>query len=270
MKLKLNWRHLPLSLVAIYAIFPMYLLFINSFKTKTEIIKNPMGLPSEWTFDNYVNAWAQGNYSSSYINTIIITGITVLLVCVLSGLAAYGLSHLQTPGQNLFLGYLFISMSLPIGFIPIFFMAVKMNLINTYWGVIVPYVGGGFAFNVFLLRAFMMGIPKELLESAKVDGCGTLGAFFRIILPLSKPAFIIVAIFCALGTWNEFFLANAILQIEEVKTVSTQYLSFTSKYGTNWALLAASGVITVVPMILLFLLLTRKFISGLQEGGVKF
>jgi raffinose/stachyose/melibiose transport system permease protein len=149
-------------------------------------------------------------------------------------------------------------------------MAVKMNLINTYWGVIVPYVGGGFAFNVFLLRAFMMGIPKELLESAKVDGCGTLGAFFRIILPLSKPAFIIVAIFCTLGTWNEFFLANAILQIEEVKTVSTQYLSFTSKYGTNWALLAASGVITVVPMIVLFLLLTRKFISGLQEGGVKF
>jgi raffinose/stachyose/melibiose transport system permease protein len=270
MNKKLPWRHIPLTLVALYALFPMYLLFINSFKTKTEIIKNPMGFPSEWTLDNYINAWQQGNYSVAYLNTFIITGATVLLVCVLSGLAAYALSHLNTPGKDIFMGYLFISMSLPVGFIPIFFMAVKLNMINTYWGVIVPYVGGGFAFNVFLLRAYMVGIPKELLESARVDGCGTLGAFFRIILPLSKPAFIIVAIFCALGTWNEFFLANAILQIEEVRTVSTQYLSFTSKYGTNWALMAASGVITVVPMIILFLMLTRKFISGLQEGGVKF
>jgi raffinose/stachyose/melibiose transport system permease protein len=264
------WRHIPLTLVAVYSLFPMYLLFINSFKTKTEIIKNPMGFPSEWTLDNYSAAWLQGNYSTAYLNTFIITGLTVLLVAVLSGLAAYALSHLKTPGQGIFLGYLFISMSLPVGFIPIFFMAVKLNLINTYWGVIIPYVGGGFAFNVFLLRAFMLGIPKELLESAKVDGCSTLGAFFRIILPLSKPAFLIVAIFSALGTWNEFFLANAILQIEEVRTVSTQYLSFTSKYGTNWALMAASGVITVIPMIILFLLLTKKFITGLQEGGVKF
>jgi raffinose/stachyose/melibiose transport system permease protein len=267
---KINWRHIPLILVSIYALFPMYLLLINSFKTKSEIITNPMGLPSVWTFENYSNAWIQGNYSVAYINTIIITGTTVILVAILSGLAAYGLSHMQTPGSNWLMGYLFISMSLPVGFIPLFFMAVKFGLINTYMGVIIPYVGGGFAFNVFLLRAYMIGIPKELVESAKVDGCNSLQAFFKIIVPLSKPAFIIVMIFSTLGTWNEFFLANALLQIEEVRTVSAQYLSFGSKYSTNWALMAAGGVISVIPMILLFLFMTRKFVAGLQEGGVKF
>ncbi|WP_223593695.1 carbohydrate ABC transporter permease [Neobacillus bataviensis] len=270
MERKVNWRHLPLALVSVYALFPMYLLLINSFKTKTEIITNPMGLPSKWTIENYVDAWVQGNYSVAYINTIIVTGVTVILVCILAGLAAFALSHIQTPGSNAFLGYLFISMSLPVGFIPLFFMAVKMGLINTYMGIIIPYVGGGFAFNVFLLRAYMLGIPKELIESAKVDGCNTLQTFYRIIVPLSKPAIIIVMIFTALGTWNEFFLANAFLQVEEVRTVAVQYLNFSSKYSTNWSLMAAGGVISVVPMIILFLLMTRRFISGLQEGGVKF
>jgi raffinose/stachyose/melibiose transport system permease protein len=269
MKKKMNWRHLPLLLASIFALFPMYLLIINSFKTETEIISNPMGFPSEWTWDNFITAWIQGNFSVSYMNTFIITGTTVVLVCILSTLAAYGLSHFKIPGQGSFLGYLFVSMSLPISFIPIFFTAVRFDLINNYWGVIIPYVGGNFAFNVFLLRAYMMGIPKELLDAAKVDGCSTLGVFFRIIFPLSKPAITIVAIFTLLATWNEFYLANAILQIEDVRTVSTQYLNFSSKYGTNWALMAASGVLTVVPMIILFLLFTKKFFSGIQDGGVK-
>jgi len=266
----MNWRHIPLALVALYALFPMALLVMNAFKRKSEIIINPLGLPQEWTIANFVQAWERGNYSVAYLNTLIVTGTTVLLVSVLSGLAAYGLTHLKTPGASILLGYLFISMSLPIGFIPIFFMAVKFGLINTYWGVIVPYVGGGFAFNVFLMRAFMLGIPKELLESARVDGCGTFKAFLTMIVPLAKPAFIVVIIFQTLGTWNEIFLANAILQVEDVRTVSVSYLNFTSKYGTNWGLMAAGGVITVIPMVIVFLLTTRRFVTGLQEGGLKF
>ncbi|MCL6547589.1 MAG: carbohydrate ABC transporter permease [Alicyclobacillus sp.] len=266
----INWRHLPLALVALYALFPTYLLVINSFKPETELISNPMGWPTTWTLSNYVEAWKEGNYGPAYTNTIIITAITVLLVCLLSGLAAYGLTHLSTPGSNFLLGYLFFSMSLPVGFIPIFFMDVRLGLINNYWGVIIPYVGGGFAFNVFLLRAFMLGIPKELMEQARVDGCGALRGFWSVIFPLSKPAFLVVAIFTTLGTWNEFFLANAILEIDSVRTVSVQYLNFSGKHGTEWGLMAAGGVMTVVPMLIIFLLMTRRFITGLQEGGMKF
>ncbi|WP_274363137.1 carbohydrate ABC transporter permease [Paenibacillus thermotolerans] len=270
MQLRFNWRHLPLIAVAVFALFPMLLLFMNSFKTKSEIIKNPLGLPGRWTLENYFNAWDQGNYSVAYLNTIVITGFTVSLVCALSALAAYGLTHLRTRGSAAFIAYLFISMSMPIGFIPIFFMMVRLNLINTWWGVIIPYVGGGFAFNVFLMRAFMLGIQKELLESAKVDGCGSFRAFISIVVPLCKPVFTVAAIFSALGTWNEIFLSNAILQVEEVRTVSVSYLNFTSKYGTNWGLMAAGGVITVIPMVILFLIMTRKFVTGMQEGSVKF
>jgi raffinose/stachyose/melibiose transport system permease protein len=268
--MKFNWRHIPLVVISVYALFPMVLLFMNAFKKKSEISKNPLGLPKHWSFDNFVKAWEQGNYSVAYMNTLIITCLSVLLVCIVCGLAAYGLTFLKTPGSGLFLGYLFISMSLPMGFIPIFFMSIKLGLINTHMGVIIPSVGGAFAFNVFLLRAFMLGIPKELLEAATVDGSSTVKTFLSIILPLTKPAFIVVAIFMTLSTWNEIFLSNAILQADSMKTVSVAYLNFTSKYGTNWGLMAAGGVMTVVPMILLFLSMTKRFVHGLQEGGVKF
>lgn len=267
---KLNWRHIPLLVVAVFSLFPMLLLLMNAFKKKSDINKNPLGWPKTWTFDNFMKAWDQGNYDVAYMNTLIITVSTVLLVCILCGLAAYGLTFLKTPGSGLFLGYLFISMSIPVGFIPIFFMSVKLGLINTHLGVILPFAGGAFAFNVFLIRAFMLGIPKDMLESATVDGCGEWGAFFRIVLPLAQPAFVVVAIFTTLSSWNEIFLSNAILQSDAMKTVSVAYLNFTSKYGTNWALMAAGGVMTVIPMVVLFLVMTKKFVSGLQEGGVKF
>lgn len=267
---RFNWRHIPLLLIALFALFPLFLLFINAFKERKELFKNPMGIPLNWTFENFVTAWQQGNYSVSYLNTLIITGSTVLLVCLFCSLAAFGLTHIRTRGANVFLAYLFISMSLPVNFIPIFFMEVKLGLINTHIGVIIPYVGGAFAFNVFLIRAFMLGIPKALFEAAKVDGCGYVRIFIHLVIPLVKPALIVVAIFATLQSWNEFFLANALLQEEAVRTVAAQYLTFATKYKTNWSLMFASGVLTILPMILLFMFMTRKFISGLQEGGVKF
>ncbi|RED64058.1 carbohydrate ABC transporter permease [Cohnella lupini] len=268
--MKFNWRHIPLAVISVFALFPMFLLFMNAFKKKSEISKNPLGLPKHWSFDNFSKAWEQGNYDVAYLNTLIITCLTVLFVCIVCGLAAYGMTFLKTPGSGWFLGYLFVSMSMPLGFIPIFFMSIKLNLINTHMGVIIPSVGGAFAFNVFLLRAFMLGIPKDLLEAAKVDGSSTFKTFLAIILPLAKPAFIVVAIFTTLGSWNEIFLSNAILQADTMKTVSVAYLNFTSKYGTNWGLMAAGGVMTVIPMVVLFLTMTKKFVHGLQEGGVKF
>jgi raffinose/stachyose/melibiose transport system permease protein len=267
---RLNWRHIPLFLVSLFALFPLFLLFINAFKERKELFRNPMGIPLKWTFDNFITAWEQGNYSVSYLNTLIITGSTVLFVCLFCSLAAFGLTHIRTKGANLLMAYLFISMSLPVNFIPIFFMEVKLGLINTHLGVIIPYVGGAFAFNVFLLRAFMIGIPKALFEAAKIDGCGYFRIFINIVIPLVKPALIVVAIFSTLQSWNEIFLANALLQEEAVRTVAVQYLTFASKFKTNWSLMFASGVLTILPMILMFLFMTRKFISGLQEGGVKF
>jgi raffinose/stachyose/melibiose transport system permease protein len=267
---KLNWRHLPLALVALYALVPMALLAINSFKTETDITYNPMGLPTQWTLQNYADAWTQGDLAQGYINTLLIAVATVLLECLVAALAAYALSHLNPPGSNLVTGYLFLSLSLPVAFVPLFFIDVKLGLINNYFGVIIPYVGGGFAFNVFLLRAFMIGISKELVESARVDGAGNLAIFARIIAPLSQPAFIIVAIFTSLGTWNEILLANAVLQDNRYRTLAVSYLDFQTQHSTAWSLMAADGVMTTLPMVLLFLLMTKRFITGLQEGGLKF
>ena len=116
----------------------------------------------------------------------------------------------------------------------------------------------------------MLGIPKELLEVAKVDGCGVWTAFLRIIVPLSKAAFLVVALFSTLGAWNEILLSSAVLQSQKWQTLAVSYLTFKGTYSTNWSLMAASGVMTVLPMMLLFIFMTRRFISGVQEGGLKF
>jgi raffinose/stachyose/melibiose transport system permease protein len=267
---RVNWRHVPLLVVALYALAPMALLVSNSFKTETEITFNPLGLPSHWTLQNYVDVWTIGNLGRAYANTFLIAGATVVLQCVVSGLAAYALSHLKPRGSTIITGYLFLSMSLPAAFVPLFFLEVKLGLINNYLGVIIPYVGGGFAFNVFLLRAFMLGISTELVEAARVDGAGNMAIFARIIAPLSRPAFTVVAIFTALGTWNEIMLANAILQDDRFRTLAVSYLDFQTQHSTSWSLMAADGVLTTLPMIVLFMLMTKRFITGLQEGAVKF
>lgn len=274
MKKRISYtRHILLILASIFSLLPTCILFFNAFKDKSEMIKNPLGIPTKWTLQNFIDAWTQGNYSVSYLNTIIISGSSIILVCLLCSLAAYGLiiMGLQKSRSAILLqGYLFLSMSLPVNFIPIFFMAVKTGLINTYIGVIIPYVGGGFALYVLMLRAFMLGIPKTLFEAATLDGCGHMRIYFHVVLPLIKPALIVVAIFTALNTWNEFFLANALLQEEGMRTVSVQYLAFAGKFTSNWVLMSASGVLTIIPMLILFIIMTRRFINGLQEGGVKF
>lgn len=268
---RLNLAHIPLLLMLFFSIGPLVLLFVNSVKTKQDFSNNPFGLPSQINLQNFVTAWERGNYGQAFSNSILIGCCTIVIVCVCAGLCAYALSKMQFRGSNVIMVFLLITMSIPMGLflVPLFFLWQHLHLMDSRLGIIIIYSSTALPFHVFLLRAFFIGISKEIIESAKVDGCNELQVLVRIIAPIAKPAFLTVALLVGLNTWNEFFFANAFLMSQELKTAATRYIVFTGRYSSDWTMISAAGVLTTLPFIIIYLFLQRNFIEGMTEGSIK-
>ena len=266
-----NWRHIPLLLFTAFSIGPLLLIFSNSFKTREEFNKSAFGFPETLNFSNFQEAWVTAGYSQAFLNSIIVAISCIIIICVFAALAAYALAKIEFRFSNAILGLLLLAMSIPMGLflVPLFFIYQNLGLMDSLFGIIIIYSAIFLPFNIFLLRSFFVSIPNELLDSARVDGCSEFQVITKIIIPLTIPAFFTVMLLVGLWTWNEFFFANAFLQTEEIKTVATKYLAFTGRFGNDWRLISAAGVITVMPIIILFVFLQRKFIEGLTEGSIK-
>lgn len=267
----LDWRHIPLLLAVGISIGPLILLFSNALKPRAEFQKNPFGLPSKLEFQNLIDAWQKGEYGQAFLNSAIVGGSCIIIICICAGLAAYALSKLEFKGSNGVMGILLFTLSIPVGLflVPLFFIWKNLNLMDSLFGLILIYSAIFLPFNIFLLRSFFVAIPNELIDSARVDGCNEFQVIYRIILPLASPAFLTVVLMVGLWTWNEFFFANAFIQSEELKTVATRYLVFTGRFSSDWTMLSAAGVITILPITIIFLILQRQFIEGITEGSVK-
>lgn len=271
MKQYLDWRHIPLLLIVAITAAPLFLLFSNAVKPREEFHTNPLGLPSRIEISNLLEAWETGGYGEAFINSIIVGVSCIVIITVSAGLAAYALSKIEFKGSNIIMGFLLFTLSIPMGLflVPLFFIWKQLDLMDTLLGIIIIYSAIFLPFNIFLLRSFFVSIPNELLDSAKIDGCNELQVISRIMLPLARPDFLTVILLVGLWTWNEFFFANAFLQSEELKTVATRYLAFTGRFSSDWTMLCAAGVITILPVTIIFLILQRKFIEGIAEGSVK-
>jgi raffinose/stachyose/melibiose transport system permease protein len=267
----MNWRHLPLLIITIVSVIPLLLLFGNALKSRQAFRENPFGFPRELMFQNIAKAWTKASYGQAFINSLIIGVVTILVVCLFSGLAGYVLAKINFRGSNVVMAVLLFIMSIPMGLflVPLFYIWQKFNLMDTIMGIIIIYSAIFLPFNIFFLRSFFVGIPNELLESAKIDGCNELTVITRIIMPLSRQAFFTVALMVGLWSWNEFFFANAFLQTEELKTVATKYLYFTGRFSNDWTMISSAGVITIGPVILAYIFLQRRFIDGITEGSLK-
>jgi len=263
--------HLFPLVVLIVTLAPIILLFMNALKPSSEFTASPFGLPSRITFENLSTAWKMGEYGEAYWNSIIVGICTVIIVCVAGGLCAYALAKMDFRGQSLIMMLLFLVMSVPMGLflVPLFYAWMKLNLMDTLQGLILIYAAIYLPFNIFLLRTYLLGIPKEISESAKIDGCNELQIFGKIMLPIAKPVFLTVSLLTGLWTWNEFFFANAFIHKEELKTVATKYLVFVGNYSADWSKISAAGVISILPFIVIYFLLQRNFIEGMAEGSVK-
>jgi raffinose/stachyose/melibiose transport system permease protein len=252
-------NYVVLILLVAFSLGPICTLFFNSLKTTAESRVNPLGPPLlgiRW--QNYPTAWVNGHYSTTVRNSAIITLGTVAGVLVLAGLAAYSMAILELPGANGLALYLLVGTSMPaqLFMVPLFFLWTRLGLTDNLLGVIIIYWATMSPFATFLLRSYMVAIPEEFKDAARIDGASELQVFRRIIVPIIWPGFLTA-------------FAVTFLHREEMKPISTSLYAFVDRYTRDWGLTSAASVMMILPVIVLFLSLQRQFIEGLTQGGLK-
>lgn len=264
-------NYLILSLLLVFAIGPLAILAFNSLKSSAEIGRNPLGPPAQMMWENYPKAWTVGNFSTTTVNTGILVAGTVIGVLALGGMAAYSLARLNLPRANLFMLYLLVGSSLPVQLflVPLFFLWKNMGLINNLFGLIIIYIALNSPFAIFLLRSYMVQMPPDFEDAARVDGANEWQVFTRVVVPLSWPGFLTVGLVVALSVWNEFLMATVFLTDQSLFTVVTSYYNFTTRFSRDWGLTSAAAVMMLLPILSIFLILQRRFIEGLTQGGLK-
>ena len=264
-------NYVILLLLVCFALGPILVPFFNSLKTPNELGTNPIGLPRVVHMENYVNAWVQGEFATTLTNSLIYVVFTVAGVLLLGGMAAYSLARLDPPGGNLYLVYMLTLSTLPFWLyvIPLFIMWRTVGLLNTRAGLIIMYIAFNSPFAIFLLSSFFMSLSRDFEDAARVDGANEWQVMTRVVIPIMWPAFLTVGLVVALGVWSEFQAALIFLQRDELLPVTTSYYYFTERFGRNWSLTGAGAVMMTVPVLVLFLALQRRFVTGLTQGGVK-
>lgn len=263
--------YLVLAVLAVFALGPVVALVFNAFKNNAEIGTSPLSPPTSLSLDNFLTAWEQGNFAVTMRNSAILCLGTIAGVCVLAGLAAYALSHLDPPGGNGVLAYLFLASTVPVQLfvVPLFGLWRDLHLTDSLFGLMVIYWATDSVFATLLLRSFLLKVPRELVEAARIDGAGDVRIASRVVLPLAWPGLLTVGLIAGLWSWNEYFWAVTFIHDEDLKPVSTSFINFQDQHSTDWGLTSAAALFMLVPVVLLFLALQRRFVAGLTSGGLK-
>jgi raffinose/stachyose/melibiose transport system permease protein len=263
---------ISLVVVALVWIAPFFFILLTSLKTRPDLIKTgAYGLPTEIAWQNYSKAWNRADLSTTFLNSAIISFTKVPLGLFISSLAAFALTRLRFRSQQalfiLFVAGTLIPVQVALG--PLFRMILEMGLLNKYLGILLPYIAFGVPYQVFILRGFFRTIPRELDDAARIDGASAFGLYWRIILPLARPALAALFILDFVATWNEFSIALVILQRQDSWTVPLSFQAFMGQFGNNYTELNAAIVMAILPVVIVYLLFQRYFVSGLASGAVK-
>ena len=267
--LRLNYT--VLIILVLLALGPLVILLFNALKSSSEVAQNPLGLPRAIHLENFVNAWTVGEFNTTTINSLILVVATVCSVLLFGGLAAYSLARLQPPGANFFMLYMLGGSTLPIWLflVPLYFLWNQLGLINSLLGLIIIYTALNSPLAIFLLRSYMVNLPPDFEDAARVDGASELQVLTNVILPLAWPGFLTVGLVVGLGVWSEFQIALIFINDPNLFPVTTSYYKFTGRFSRDWALTSAAAVMMIAPILALFLGLQRRFIEGLTQGGLK-
>jgi raffinose/stachyose/melibiose transport system permease protein len=264
-------NYLVMILLLVFTLGPIAILFFNSLKSNQELGTNPIGMPLVFQFENYANAWAQGGFSVTMTNSLIYVVCTVIGVLILGGMAAYSLARLDPPGGGLYMIYMLTLSAIPFWLyvIPLFILWRNLGLLNSRVGLIIMYIAVNSPFAIFLLRSYFANLPRDFEDAARVDGANEWQVMTRVIVPMMWPAFLTVGLVVALGVWGEFQAALIFLQNDALLPVTTSYYNFTQRFGRDWALTSAGAVMMILPVLIVFLALQRRFVEGLTQGGMK-
>ncbi|WP_318618044.1 carbohydrate ABC transporter permease [Sporosarcina sp. YIM B06819] len=269
-KVSKNLILLGLLFLALLILYPLFWMVISSLKSYDEIYNKVWSLPTEWHFENYLTAWSKG-ISSYFINSLIVTLSTIVLVVLIGSMAAFTLSRYKSRWIDFSLIFIVggLMMNPQVALIPLFEMLTWMDLINTRWALILTYVAFRLPLTIILIRAYFLSIPKDLEESAIIDGCSEFGIYSKIYLPLSIPIIMTAIVFTAFFAWNEFLFATVFIDSDVLKTIPSGLMNFRDALRTDWGVLLAGMVIASIPMIILLILLQKYLVRGLSEGSVK-
>ena len=262
--------HALLAIWSIIVIVPFLWVVLSSLKSTKEILASPFSLPKHWSFDNYAHAWTDAGIRQFFLNTVIVVGVALVLVMLLGAMCAYVLARFTFPGSRAIYYLMLAGLTFPIflAIVPLFFILKNIGLINTLPGLIMVYVAFALPFTVFFLYAFFRSLPDDVYEAALIDGAGEWRAFFRIMLPMARPGIAAVAIFNFLGLWNQFLLPVA-LNTDQDRYVLTQGMaSFASQagYAVDFGALFAAVVITVVPVLIVYVIFQRRLEGSVSRG----
>ena len=264
--------YLALTLLAVVFLFPFYWLLTAAFKTPSEIFATPpQWFPHPLVAKNFGELWRETNIPRAFLNSCIISAGSVFLSLFLCSLAGYAFAKFpNAPGNNRLFTFVLGTMLIPsaVTLIPAFEVLIHLHVINTYWALILPGAAG--AFGIFWMRQYFGAhVPDDLISAARIDGCSEFGIYWRVALPIARPALAALGIILLIGSWNNLMWAFIVLRTPDMLTLPVVIYLMQGEMRTPWGMLMAGGLITVLPLVLAFLFFQKQFISGITSGAIK-
>lgn len=264
--------YLALAALAFFYLYPFFWILASSLKTRGEFFAEPMSLlPSTPIWQNYVDAWNKARFGRYFFNSVLIAVLVVAFVNLFTAMGGYALARTSFPGKRLILGAILVTMFIPAGYtiIPTYDLVRTLRLNNTIWAVVAVQTAGFLIFNTFLYTGYFTTLPQELEDAARIDGANMPLMFWHIMLPLARPMTATVTLLCFIWSWNEFFLPLIFtINAPELRTLAVGMYAFTGENTRDWTAMCAGTIITLVPIVIVFLSLQRYFVNGIA-GAVK-
>jgi len=260
-----------LILNTIVMLGPLVIMFFAAFKTNAEIFQSPFSVPDFSNFANIAKIWTETNFLRYLINSVIVTGSSIVLILTLGTMAAYGIARYNFRGSGFVLMFFVAGLTLPLklAIIPLFILMRDLGILNTQLSLIIIYVAMGLPTTVFIMTGFIRTLPNELEDAARMDGASEPRIMWSIMLPLVRPALVIAGIQNVVPIWNDFFFPLIFIQKDALKTLPQGLTTFMGEYTTDWGILFAGLMLSSAPVILIYIILSRQFINGMTAGAVK-
>ena len=260
-----------LTLLAVIYIAPLLWVVITSLKDDSTLMLSPWAMPDKLMFENYTFAWTAGNLGRATLNSFIVCTITLILSMLFGAMAAYAIAILRWKLAKLTLTYFLIGMMVPVHcvLIPLFIQFSKLKMSNSLIGIIIPYITFSLPITIYILVGFFEGIPRELFESACIDGCSVYKMFGTVALPLAKTGFMVTGLMSFVNNWNELLLAMVFISNEAKKTLPVSLTKFVGPYNTNYCQMFAAIVLAIIPTIIVYCMFSNQIVDGLTQGAVK-
>ena len=270
-KLSTVFIYLVLTAWAMTTIYPLFWIVNNSFKVSRDVMNNSFSIAKEFNMINYTTAFDRINIGKSYVNSLIMSGSAVILVLIFGGLAAYVLARFNFVGKKVLYSLLYATLLIPAfaTVVPVYELLIKTGTVNTYWGLILPHTAGNLTFAILVMAGYMSTIPKELEEAAFIDGSNRWQMFYKVFVPISRPVFASASIFVFLWSYNDLFSALIFVNKENVRPIVALLNEISSQYGTDFGLMATAITLTVIPVLIVYLFISKYIQQGLTEGAVK-